>query len=89
MVKKKLLNSLPPTPGASSYFLRHEGPVQNGHAVIAGDAAGMATVDMGEGIGPAIESGLKAAEAILHNSPASFDSIPRFSFPAILFPWKR
>ncbi|MCK5878629.1 MAG: NAD(P)/FAD-dependent oxidoreductase [Holophagae bacterium] len=89
LMKKKLLNSLPPAPGADSYYLRQNGPVQDSRAVIVGDAAGMATLDMGEGIGPAIESGLKAAEAILHNSPASFDSIPRFSFPAILFPWKR
>lgn len=89
LVKKELLSSLPPTPGACSYYLRQKGPVQDGRAVIVGDAAGMATLDMGEGIGPAIESGLLAAEAILTGETLSFDSIPRTSLPSILFPWKR
>ncbi|NOY21933.1 MAG: NAD(P)/FAD-dependent oxidoreductase [Acidobacteria bacterium] len=88
LLKKKLLASPPPTPGACSYYLRQNGPVQDGCAIIVGDAAGLATLDMGEGIGPAIESGLLAADAILHNTTASFDSIPHYSLSGILFPWK-
>lgn len=63
-------------PGASydptgySYYLR--GPVdvvRRGNAFITGDAAGLATRDMAEGIGPAIRSGLRAAQTILTGKP--------------------
>ncbi len=53
-------------PTGYSYYLR--GPVEvvrRGNAFIAGDAAGLATRDMAEGIGPAVRSGLAAAETIL------------------------
>ncbi|PJB81106.1 MAG: dehydrogenase [Acidobacteria bacterium CG_4_9_14_3_um_filter_49_7] len=90
LMKKKLLTALPPEPGACSYYLRQDGPtVQDGRVLLAGDAAGLATLDMGEGIGPAIESGLLAAETIVQDVPLSFESIPRYSLPGILFPWKR
>ncbi|RLE17340.1 MAG: NAD(P)/FAD-dependent oxidoreductase [Acidobacteria bacterium] len=89
LLKKGFLNEKPQAPGAYSYYLRQQGQVQDGHAMIVGDAAGLATLDMGEGIGPAIESGLLAADAILSGKPLSFESIPRASLPAILFPWKR
>jgi menaquinone-9 beta-reductase len=46
---------------------------------LVGDSAGLATLDMGEGIGPAIRSGILAAEAILHNKPYSPSNIPRYS----------
>jgi len=90
LMKKKFLTGSPPEPGAYSYFLRqNDGTIQDGSALLVGDAAGLATLDMGEGIGPAIESGLLAANAILQDVPLSFESIPRYSLPAILFPWKR
>ena len=47
--------------------------------LIVGDAVGLATLDMGEGIGPAIRSGLLAAEAILHDSDYDVRTIPRVS----------
>ncbi len=53
-------------PSGYSYYLR--GPVEvvrRGNAFIAGDAAGLATRDMAEGIGPAVRSGLAAAGTIL------------------------
>ena len=53
---------------------------------LIGDAAGLATLDMGEGIGPAILSGLLAADAILGCSPLRFDAVPRYS---LLPPWLR
>jgi len=43
--------------------------VRIGDAFITGDAAGLATRDMCEGIGPAIRSGHRAADAILKGAP--------------------
>jgi len=83
------LKTPPPVPGAYSYYLRQTGPVQKGRALITGDAAGLATLDMGEGIGPAVESGLLAADTILTGNPFSCDSIPRYSLPGIIFSAKR
>jgi flavin-dependent dehydrogenase len=55
-------------PRGYSYYLRgNVDVVQAGNAFIAGDAAGLATVDLGEGICPAIQSGIAAASAILEN----------------------
>jgi flavin-dependent dehydrogenase len=63
-------------PTGYSYYLR--GPVdvvRIGNAFITGDAAGLATRDMCEGIGPAIRSGLKAADAILHGTEYRLDDV--------------
>jgi flavin-dependent dehydrogenase len=63
-------------PTGYSYYLR--GPVQvvqREAAFIAGDAAGLATRDMAEGIGPAIRSGLRAAEAILAGTPYRLEDV--------------
>jgi hypothetical protein len=51
---------------------------------LVGDAAGLATVDMGEGIGPAIQSGILAAESILTGGEYRVDYIPRYSFPSLV-----
>lgn len=66
LLRKGLLADDPGLPGGYSYFLRsqHCAPRQ-GNAFIVGDAAGLATRDMCEGIGPAVESGLMAARAVL------------------------
>lgn len=57
------------TPAGYSYYLRgNVDVVRLGDAFITGDAAGLATRDMCEGIGPAIRSGLRAADAILNGS---------------------
>lgn len=72
-------------PSGHSYYLRQ--PSQEGrreNAFLVGDALGLATLDMGEGIGPAIRSGLLAAEAILRDTDYSLDSISRYSFPSLL-----
>ena len=58
--------SSPGAPGAPRLYL-------------VGDAAGLATVDMGEGIAAAIESGQLAAKAIIAGEAYSSASIPRFS----------
>ena len=60
---------------------------ESDHAFITGDAAGLATLDMGEGIGPAVESGILAAKAIIHGSRYSLKSVKKHSFTRILIPW--
>ncbi len=75
-----------------SYYVRggvdvvlHEG------AFLCGDSAGLATVDMGEGIGPAVASGLRVADAISTGSDYHLRGIARRSLPGILatHPWWR
>lgn len=55
------------------------------NAFLVGDAAGLATQDMGEGIGAALISGSRAAEAILSGGEYTLDGIPRYSLPYIVF----
>lgn len=63
--KKRLVEEHDFKPKGHSYYLRHKnGKIRHENAFIIGDAVGLATVDMGEGIGPAIRSGIQAAEAI-------------------------
>ncbi len=63
-------------PAGFSYYVRGGVErVQIGNAFIAGDSAGLATRDMCEGIGPAIESGLRAAEAIANNTPYQLEDV--------------
>lgn len=72
-------------PAGHSYYLRQNLPeIRNGNAFLVGDALGLATLDMGEGIGPAIQSGQLAAEAIINGTDYSVDSIPRYSFPSLV-----
>jgi menaquinone-9 beta-reductase len=76
-------------PRGYTYYLRRKvGRVHLDNAFIAGDSAGLATKDMGEGIGPAVRSGLLAAEAIIRGEPCMFDSISKYSLPDLLFPGK-
>jgi flavin-dependent dehydrogenase len=72
-------------PVGHSYYLRGRSPVlRKGNAFIIGDAAGLATLDMGEGISPAIQSGIRAAGAILSGREYSLASVPRYSFPSLV-----
>jgi flavin-dependent dehydrogenase len=58
--------TIPGEPDGYSYYVRGFGdPVRRGNAFLAGDSAGLSTRDLCEGIGPAIRSGQRAAEAIL------------------------
>jgi len=69
-------------PSGHSYFVRQRLPeIRRENAFLVGDAAGLATLDLGEGISPAIRSGLLAAEAIAHGTDYSVDSIPKYSQP--------
>ena len=72
-------------PVGHSYYLRGKAPVlRRGNAFIVGDAIGLATLDMGEGIEPAIQSGIRAAETINYGRDYSVESIHKYSFPSIL-----
>lgn len=67
-------------PKGYSYFLRGDVDVVNdGNAYIVGDAVGLATRDMCEGIGPAVRSGLLAARAITAGEEYSLAGINKFS----------
>jgi flavin-dependent dehydrogenase len=70
------------------YYLHHKHPqLEKDGAYLVGDSAGLATLDMGEGIGPAIKSGLLAAEAILNNQIYSVASIPKVSLLPKILQW--
>ncbi len=67
-------------PKGHTYYLRQPlKVVEHQNAFLVGDAAGLATQDLAEGIGPAIESGLRAANAIANSQPYSIASINRYS----------
>ncbi|HNY65567.1 MAG TPA: NAD(P)/FAD-dependent oxidoreductase [Deltaproteobacteria bacterium] len=75
------------SPRGYAYYLRQDtGPVHVGNAYLVGDAAGLATVDMGEGIGPAVQSGIMAARAIALRRPYTLDALGRYSLWDILMP---
>jgi menaquinone-9 beta-reductase len=72
-------------PVGHSYYLRQSlVEIRKGNAFLVGDAIGLATLEMGEGISPAIKSGLLAAEAIIHNRVYSVASIPRYSLHSLI-----
>ena len=67
------------------YFLRDR--IENcriDNAFIIGDAASLATVDLGEGIGPAVESGFRAADSIINKTKFSLHSIHKRNDPVAL-----
>ncbi len=72
-------------PKGYNYYLRqNRSTVQLDGVFLVGDSAGLATRDMGEGVGPAVESGLRAAEAIARGCVYSIKSIPSYSMPGIV-----
>ncbi|MFL5333249.1 MAG: NAD(P)/FAD-dependent oxidoreductase [Geminicoccaceae bacterium] len=71
--------------GGYTYYVRGRKDVTHqGRAYLAGDAAGLATTDLAEGIGPAVRSGIAVAEAIAAGAEPSFAAIGRRSVPAML-----
>lgn len=80
LVAEGLLQEPPPQPGGYSYFLRQgDESACRGNAFVVGDAAGLATRDMCEGIGPAVQSGLRAARAVIDGADYRLDGIDRFT----------
>jgi menaquinone-9 beta-reductase len=83
--RERLVTGYPFQPLGYSYYLHRKNPtLHQENAFLVGDACGLATRDMGEGIGPAIHSGLLAADAIIHSRPYQVRTIPRYSFPSLL-----
>ena len=70
-------------PQGYSYYLR-DGvqTIRHENAFLVGDAAGLATRDLAEGIGPAVRSGILAADAIADGGEYSLDSVLRYSLSA-------
>jgi flavin-dependent dehydrogenase len=67
-------------PRGYSYYLRGSVEhVRRGNAFLCGDAAGLATRDLCEGIGPAIRSGERAARSILTGAEYRLDDLDAFS----------
>lgn len=67
-------------PKGYSYYLRGGvDTVRIGNAFITGDAAGLATRDLCEGIGPAIRSGHRAADSIVSGAEYRLDDLAAYS----------
>jgi flavin-dependent dehydrogenase len=75
----------PPPPGGYRYYLRQRAGTRDAAGVyLIGDAAGLATRDLGEGIGPAVRSGILAARAIAEGRPLDLSGVGRYSIPGLL-----
>jgi flavin-dependent dehydrogenase len=61
--------------GYSYYLLGGIDALRVGNAFLSGDSAGLATRDLCEGIGPAIRSGQRAAQAIVNGSAYSLEGV--------------
>jgi len=70
--------------GACYYLRRRDMPFRSGEVYLAGDAAGLATVDLGEGIGAAIQSGIAVARAILDGAAYPPPDLPVRSLPSMV-----
>jgi flavin-dependent dehydrogenase len=62
--------------GHPYYLFTTRGEVKRDNCFLIGDSAGLATVDLGEGIGPAVESALMVAREILGTGEYRKDAIP-------------
>lgn len=83
----KLVENFHLPPKGHTYYLRDNVKIATkGKACIIGDSLGLATKDLGEGIGPAIESGISAANWILYQHPLQLQHIAQFSIYE--FGWK-
>ena len=85
LIKKGFLDQDPGDPAGHTYYLRHT-PLESlpDNVFVVGDAAGLSTLDMGEGIHAAVQSGRAAATAIVDNRPVQVNHIARFSLPGLV-----
>ena len=70
-------------PKSHAYYLnaRQADNARIGNVFIVGDSLGLATIDLAEGIEPAIESGHMAANSILTKQEYNPDAIKKYSLP--------
>ncbi len=75
-------------PTGYSYYLRGSViDVRRDNAFVVGDALGLATLDMCEGIGPAIRSGLLAAQAITEGTAYTLADVGTLSGSGFVSRW--
>jgi flavin-dependent dehydrogenase len=80
--KEGCIREDPPEPKGYSYYIgKRRRQARKGNAYLIGDAAGLATLDLAEGIGPAVESGILAARDLLGQAHYAPRSITRYSLP--------
>lgn len=78
--RRSLVKDFSFDPGGYTYYTRgRRDHVQHQNAFLIGDAAGLATRDLAEGIGPAVRSGILAVDAIISGQPLSLKSINKYS----------
>ncbi len=96
LVKRGLLDDktskeLKPS-GHGYYLYSKQGDIKQNNCFLIGDSAGLASIDLGEGIRPAIESGILAADEILGNSQYTRKVIAPFSLNRVwqwmIEPWQ-
>jgi len=79
-----LIDGRPKHPKGHTYYLCHKRERhQLDNAYITGDAAGLSTLDLGEGIHAAVASGILAAEAIAGERAFKPGRLTKFSLPGI------
>lgn len=91
LMDKGFLDQSPGNPSGHTYYLRHtpyhRQTLENSmpdNLFVIGDAAGLSTLDMGEGIHAAVQSGIAAADAIIAGRPMQVSHISRFSLPGLV-----
>ena len=77
--------------GYSYYLYANQGQIKQDNCFLIGDSAGLASVDLGEGISPSIESGLLAAGEIIGDRQYQKQAVSQFSLNRIwqwaIEPW--
>ncbi len=83
LVKRRLLNKKTSeeltASGHGYYLFSQQEEVKRDNCFLIGDSAGLASLDLGEGIGPAVESGLLAASEILGRGKYEKSNVSKFS----------
>lgn len=68
-------------PASHGYYLfSPQGEVRTDNCFLIGDSAGLASVDLGEGIAPAVESGVMVANEILGQGEYAKDRVSQFTY---------
>jgi menaquinone-9 beta-reductase len=84
LARTRLVEGYAFKPKGHAYYVREdERQLRDGDAFVIGDAAGLATSDMGEGIAPAVRSGLLVAETIVAGGEIDMEALRRYSQPPV------
>lgn len=78
LLDQQIAQELKPS-GYGYYLFSNQGEIKKNNCFLIGDSAGLATIDLGEGIRPAVESGLFVAEEILGTNPYRKTSLSHVS----------